>query len=213
MALSDALVAFVKEGLQRGLPRAEIADALVRAGWPADQVSRALAAFADLEFPVPVPRPVHNVSARETFLYIVMFATLMISAFNLGDLQFELIEYAFPDKSRSSYVPTLQSIRWSLSALIVAYPVFLWMAWIIDRTITADPTKRTSKPRRYVSYLTLAIAALTLLGDFITVVYSFLGGELTVRFTLKLVVVAANAGAAVVYYLVDLRGDEAEPQT
>jgi hypothetical protein len=213
MALSDALVAFVKEGLQRGLPRAEIADALVRAGWPSDQVARALGSFADVEFPLPVPRPVTNVSARETFLYIVLFATLMISAFNLGDLLFELIDYAVPDASRSRRVPTLQSIRWSLSSLIVAYPVFLWMAWIIDRAVTADPTKRASKPRRYVSYLTLAIAALTLLGDVITVVYSFLGGELTLRFALKLFVVAAIAGAALLYYLLDLRADEAEPET
>ena len=33
------------------------------------------------------------------------------------------------------------------------------------------------------------------------------------RFTLKLLVVAAIAGAALAYYLIDLRADEAEPQT
>jgi hypothetical protein len=213
MALSEELVVFVRDALQRGIPRAQIADALVRAGWPSDQVARALTGFAELEFPIPVPRPIPNVSARETFLYVVMFSTLLISAYSLGDLLFELIDHAWPDAAQYYRVPTLQAIRWSLSSLVVAFPVFLWVAWIVDRGVTADPTKRASKPRRYVSYITLMIAALTLLGDFISVVYSFLGGELTTRFVLKVLVVAAIAGGAFVFYLLELRRDEAEPQT
>ena len=51
--LSPDLVSFVKEGLGRGLSRGEIEDILVRAGWPADQVRRSLAGFADIESPIP----------------------------------------------------------------------------------------------------------------------------------------------------------------
>lgn len=35
---------------------------------------------ADLVFPVPVPRPRQQVSAREAFLYLVMFSMLYVSS-------------------------------------------------------------------------------------------------------------------------------------
>ena len=52
-----------------------------------------------------------------------------------------------------------------------------------------------------------------LIGDVITVVYSFLGGELTTRFVLKVITVGAIAGTAFGYYLSDLRVEEKEPET
>ena len=214
MALNQDLIAFVKDGLQRGLARADIEAVLLRAGWPPEQVHRALAGFADIEFAIPVPRPIPTVSAREAFMYVLMFATLFVSAYNLGDLLFDIIDRRFPDPvSPRAEVFTLQSIRWALSALIVAFPIFLWMAWLIARLVRADPTKRASRIRRRLTYITLFIAACVLIGDVITVVYSFLGGELTTRFVLKVITVGAIAGTAFGYYLSDLRVEEKEPET
>ena len=214
MALNQDLIAFVKDGLQRGLARADIEAVLLRAGWPPEQVHRALAGFADIEFAIPVPRPIPTVSAREAFMYVLMFATLFVSAYNLGDLLFDIIDRRFPDPvSPRAEAFTLQSIRWALSALIVAFPIFLWMAWLIARLVRADPTKRASRIRRRLTYITLFIAACVLIGDVITVVYSFLGGELTTRFVLKVITVGAIAGTAFGYYLSDLRVEEKEPET
>jgi hypothetical protein len=97
MPLNQDLIAFVKDGLQRGLARADIEAVLLRAGWPPEQVHRALAGFADIEFAIPVPRPMPTVSAREAFMYVLMFATLFVSAYNLGDLLFDIIDRRFPD--------------------------------------------------------------------------------------------------------------------
>ena len=214
MALNQDLIAFVKDGLQRGLARADIEAVLLRAGWPPEQVRRALAGFADIEFAIPVPRPIPTVSAREAFMYVLMFTTLFVSAYNLGDLLFDIIDRRFPDPvSPRGEVFTLQSIRWALSALIVAFPIFLWMAWLIARLVQADPTKRASRIRRRLTYITLFVAACVLIGDVITVVYSFLGGELTTRFVLKVITVGAIAGTAFGYYLSDLRVEEKEPET
>jgi hypothetical protein len=214
MALNQDLIAFVKDGLQRGLARADIEAVLLRAGWPPEQVHRALAGFADIEFAIPVPRPIPTVSAREAFMYVLMFTTLFVSAYNLGDLLFDIIDRRFPDPvSPRGEVFTLQSIRWALSALIVAFPIFLWMAWLIARLVQADPTKRASRIRRRLTYITLFVAACVLIGDVITVVYSFLGGELTTRFVLKVITVGAIAGTAFGYYLSDLRVEEKEPET
>jgi hypothetical protein len=214
MALSEELVRFVREGLERGTPRAELQDVLLKAGWPAEQVRRALAGFAEIAFPIPVPRPVTAVSARDAFMYVVMFATLLVSAYSLGDLSFDLINYAVPDPGRrSAEAFVLQAIRWSLSALIVAFPVFLYTAALIRRDIARDPTKRALKARRQLTYVMLFIAACVLIGDLIAVVYTFLGGELTVRFVLKVAVVALIAGTVFGYYRWDLGQDEASPET
>jgi hypothetical protein len=55
--VDDALREFVHEALAKGLNRAEVERALLEAGWPAEQVADGLRAFAEVDFPVPVPRP------------------------------------------------------------------------------------------------------------------------------------------------------------
>lgn len=214
MAASDELLDFVREALGRGLSRTQIEEALRKAGWTTDQLRAGLAAFAEIEFPIPVPRARPYLSAREAFLYLVLFGTLYTSAYSLGSLVFDFINLAFPDAATpgvdryADYVR--QSIRWSVSSLIVAFPVFLYTSWTTSRAISLDPTKRSSKIRRWLTYWTLFVAACALIGDFTTLVYNLLGGELTVRFVLKVITVGLIAGTAFAYYLSDLRLDEEE---
>ena len=54
--------------------------------------------------------------------------------------------------------------------------------------------KRTSKVRRWLTYLTLFASACALIGDVTTLVYNALGGELTIRFVLKVTVDSLPAG-------------------
>jgi hypothetical protein len=61
-------------------------------------------------------------------------------------------------------------------------------------------------------YLTVFIAAAILLGDVTTLVYNALGGELTTRFALKVLTIAAITGAILGYYLTDLRLEDRKPQ-
>jgi hypothetical protein len=209
----DELVDFVRDALGRGVPRARIEEVLRTGGWTGDQIRSALAAFVDLDFPVPVPRARPYLSAREAFLYLVLFGTLYTSAYYLGRLIFDIINLTFPDAAQeganyATYVR--QSMRWSISSLIVAFPVFLYLSWTTDREVARDPVKRASRVRRWLTYLTLFASACALIGDVTTVVYNALGGELTIRFVLKVVTVGLIAGTAFVYYLRDLRQDEME---
>ena len=66
--VDEALREFVHEALAKGLNRAQVEKALLDAGWPAEQVTDGLRAFAAIDFPVPVPRPKPYLSAREAFL-------------------------------------------------------------------------------------------------------------------------------------------------
>jgi hypothetical protein len=214
VAVNDALTAFVHESLRARLARPAIEAALLGAGWPADQVKRALDSFADHDFPIPVPRPFPQVSARDAFLYVVMFVTLVLTAYHLGSLLFELIERVLPDPSDGPpYQSALQAVRWSVSSLIVAFPLFMFVSWLIAGEIRRDPIKRASQMRRRFTYVTLFGASMVLLGAVTTVIYSFLGGEMTLRFALKVLTVGVIAGTIFGYYRIELRGDEQEPET
>lgn len=209
MAVDTELIEFVKEGLQRGIPRDQIDGALRRAGWDRERVTGAVGRFADVEFAIPVPRPMAYTTPREAFLYVLMFATLYLSAYHLGSVVFSLIDQAFPDAaSRQLAGYASVSLRWSVASLVVTFPVFLYVAWVIGREIAADLTKRASRVRRQLTYLTLLIASAFLIGDVTTLIYNFLGGELTVRFGLKVLTVAIIAGTGFGYYLRELRRDE-----
>jgi len=208
MAVDD-LTRFVRDALGRGIARAQVEQALLQAGWKPDQVRSALDAFAPVDFPVPVPRPRTSLSAREAFQYLLLFATLYTVVFNLGSLLFRFIERVFPDPAvlnADAYVR--DSIRFSVSALNVALPVFLYTSRLTNRAAISDPSHRLSPVRRWLTYLTLFAAACVLIGDVTSLLYSLLGGELTVRFVLKSLVVGGLAGGLFWYYLADLRRDE-----
>lgn len=211
MAVDDDLIGFVRESLTRGAARADIEAVLLRAGWDPAQVTGALATFSAEAFPVPVPRPRVSLSPRDAFLYLVLFTTLYFSALYFGSLMFALIDRAFPapgfDADRA-YPSSYEGMRWSISTLIVSFPVFLFVSRITSRAIDRDPRKRTSAVRRWLTYLTLFGAACVLIGDVIAVVYAALGGDLTVRFMLKVLTVGLIAGMIFGYYLRDLRKDE-----
>ena len=211
MTTTNELTDFVRGALIERRTRAEIGAVLRQAGWTVEQVGAALNAFAPIEFPLPVPRPRPSLSSREAFTYLLMFTALYVVAFQLGNLLFDLINLALPDPATA--LPqgyTNISIRWSVSSLVVASPVFLFMSHLTARAVREDPNKRTSPTRRWLTYLTLFVAACVLIGDSVYLVYSFLGGELTTRFVLKVLVVAVIAGTSFWYYLSDLRLDEKE---
>ncbi|NNE65464.1 MAG: hypothetical protein HKN33_02775 [Pyrinomonadaceae bacterium] len=203
---------FVREALSKGHSREEIENVLGEAGWPVDQIADSLNAFAKIDFPVPVPKPRPYVSAKEAFLYLIFFTTLFISAYNLGVLIFQFIDLGFPDPAdpivSTEYI--METIRWSVSTLVVVFPVFLFVAYWVKRAVRKDPAKRASKIRKWLTYMTLFVAAGTLIGDLTTLVYSFLGGEITIRFLLKALTVGGISGSIFGYFLWDSQREERE---
>ena len=116
---------------------------------------------------------------------------------------FQLIDDLLPDPATTSTVAAFRgpAIRWAISSLIVAFPVFLWVSVIAGREARADEGKRGSIVRKWLTYLTLFITAGVLIGDVIALVYNLLGGELTARFVLKVLTVGLIAFAVFGYYL------------
>ncbi|HTM67732.1 MAG TPA: DUF5671 domain-containing protein [Candidatus Binatia bacterium] len=202
--------AFVKEALTRGIPKPEVQAALRKAGWQDDEINAALGLFADVPFAIPVPKRKPYLSAREAFMYLLLFLCLYISAFAFGTLLFHFINRWIPDALQPYASYDLSSVRMSVASLIVAFPVYLWLSSLVAGAIRKDSEKKASKIRKWLTYITLFITAGVIIGDLITLLFNLLGGELTLRFTLKVLTVLLIAGLIFGYYLWDLRQEEKE---
>jgi hypothetical protein len=200
---------FVKDALAAGKNRADISAVLGQSGWRDDEIRNALDAFADVPFGIPVPKRKPYMSAQEAFMYLLLFLTLYVSAVSLGTVCFQLVNAWLPDPV-DIYRTMFQSnaIREGVSAIIIAYPLYLLLSFLLRRAIARDPEKRNSKIRKWLTYITLFIASGVIIGDLISLVFNLLQGELTLRFILKIFVIAAIAGAIFGYYLWEIREDE-----
>jgi hypothetical protein len=203
---------FVRESLARGLPRPVIRERLLEAGWRTEEAESALAGYAEVDFPVPVPRRRPYLSAREAFLYLVLFATLYITAFNLGVVLFAVLDHGMPDAVQREYAyrAIVETIRGGIAGLVIAFPIFGFVSTLIGRAVARAPEKRGSKVRKWLTYITLFVAALVIIGDLTFLVQRVLSGELPARVLWKVLVVFAIAGTAFAHYLADLRGEEGE---
>lgn len=206
--MTNELLPFIKEALTAKVPRPEIAAALKAAGWPDDEIKAALETFADVAFPVPVPKRRPYLSAREAFVYLVLFLGLYLSSWSVGAVVFNVIDRVFPDPLTAYGYVSDSSLRFALSMLIVGFPIFLSLSFATNRWMRQDPDKRSSKIRKWLTYVTLFVAAGVIIGALVSLLYNLLGGELTTRFVLKALTVLAIAGLVFGYYLWDLKQEE-----
>jgi hypothetical protein len=205
MAVSKELSRFTRDALAAGKSRAEISTALAASGWSVSEVTDALGAWAETPFAPPVPRPQSTVSARDFFIYALMFGVMIFGAIYLVQLFHALIDlWLDAGGYRSS-----RQIRWSVAVLIVATPMYLWLTVRERGKLAADPALYRSAIRRWLTYLTLLLSSAVLLGDLMAVIYAFLDGDFTLQFLLKAIVVAVVAGFIFLYYLVDVRKGDA----
>lgn len=151
-------------------------------------------------------------SPRDVFLYLFSIVAMGASAVAFGTLLFQYINIYFPDPLTDSFrlaSSYLSPIRWSIASLIVIFPLYVWVLRFLQKDWTAHPEKRDLRIRKWLVYLTLFVAALVIVGDLVALIFNFLEGELTARFALKVASIFFIAGSVFMYYLWNLRHEEA----
>ncbi len=144
---------------------------------------------------------------RDVFLHLLAIVTLYWSAVSFVTLMWQYVNYFFPDVLTFYYSGFNESIRFAVSSLIIVFPLFILVSWFLNRIYKKEYAVRESKIRKWLLYLTLFVTALVIIGDLVTVINTFLGGEITTRFILKALSVLAVAGVIFGYYLDDVRRD------
>ena len=198
---------FIAAGKAKGASDESLAALLMRRGWPAGDVYRALGNHWAVVTGLAVPeRTGSGESARDAFLYLLSFSTLGTWACALGSLLFQLIDYWLPDPVAANHIYDLRSaVTWQMASMAVALPIYLLVMRTIFREAAAQPERLISGVRKWLTYIALWITAITMVCDLITFLNYFLKGELTARFVLKAAAVMLIAGAIFVYYLASLR--------
>ena len=131
---------------------------------------------------------------------------LYVSVFSFVALMFEYINRAYPDVLNYYVDPYSGLIRFSIASLIVLFPVFLGLMTLIRRDIAKEPGKKDLWVRKWALTLTLFVAGATIAIDLVTLVNTYLGGDVTIRFVMKVLIVLLVALGGFLHFLADLRG-------
>jgi hypothetical protein len=204
----DALKNFIAHARSKGMDHATIRMLLLSAGWKEKDIAEAL---AEQGLDMPVPLPPDRGGARDAFLHLLTFAALGTSIFGIITLLFEFINHAFPDPMFDAPLwlhDNWSGVRRSMAALIVAFPLYLWLTSLLVREIRSQPERGAPGVRRWLTYMTLFLAATALMGDVITLIFYLLEGELTARFLSKVLVVLVVSLATFSYYFLSIRAPD-----
>lgn len=150
----------------------------------------------------------HKSTARDFFLHLLSIVTLYMSATAFITLLFQYVNHFFPDALLPDYYYYDMSngpLRFAIATLVVVFPVYIWSAWYLKKGYTKNPELKTIGVRKWLVYLTLFVATFMIIGSLISILNSFLSGELTVRFFLKALSVLLVAAMIFAYYLYDIR--------
>ncbi len=206
------LTTFIERALTAGKSRDEIRSALLEAKWTDDEISDGFSDFADVKFPVPVPRPKKGGWAKESFLYLLMFLMLYTATISLGNLLSGFVDTKFPDAVKGYEYGDddfrHEAVRWLLASLIVSFPMWFFLTRQLLVSLTTQPERRLSPVRAWLTYLTLFNAAGCVLSSVIVLFAGFLGGELAVRTILKCSIVVVLAASVFGFYYWDLHRSE-----
>lgn len=143
----------------------------------------------------------------DVFMYLGIGISLVVSVTNLLQVIFAAINRKFIDTLASSvYIDmTYSDVRFAIASLVVMFPIYIGLSWYISKDIQRYLFKQDLMVRKALIYCTLFITVLSLIGTLVSVVYTFLGGELSIRFGLKAASVFGVALALFGYYVYSLR--------
>jgi hypothetical protein len=198
------LLDFVKDASRLGKNRSEINEALRAASWPEEQLNTFWSQYHDVPFPVPVPKPTLHASPRLTTLNLFFFIVLYGAIYSAISIVFTLLDYHLPDGlgrmqgAHYSNKPIGDSLRSYLAGLFACAPLVYFSSQKLYK-IMAATGQYIHVIRLKLMNLTLLIAALIMLGDFIGFIYYLLSGELGIRFILK-VLILTTTSAGLYYY-------------
>jgi Domain of unknown function (DUF5671) len=144
-------------------------------------------------------------TAKDFFLYLAIAIGLYVSVVSFLTLVFAIIDKVLPLAGEYATGPD-GTIRMSVAALIIFFPTFFYLTWLVFKDLQIHPEKREIWVRRWMIFFTLFVAGLTMAIDLATLIYRFLGAEdLTLRFFLKIFFVFSAAITIFFFYLYSLK--------
>jgi hypothetical protein len=146
-------------------------------------------------------------TAKHFALQLGALIALYVSLIALISIAFGIITILFPDAADYYFAVDIAQgqVRVGIALLVVFFPTYLILTQTVNRLRrTAGGAYLTLT--KWLIYLSLLVGGGILLGDLVSVIAIYLGGDITVRFLLKALVLFVAIGAAFAYYMLDARG-------
>ncbi|MFM2424116.1 MAG: hypothetical protein RLZZ70_507 [Candidatus Parcubacteria bacterium] len=145
---------------------------------------------------------------RNIVLQLGALITLYLSVSFLLTLVFGLINVYYPDAAEDYWQieTATDNIRLGIAMLVVFFPTYLVLTRYVNKFRREEKHPQYQHFTKWLMYLSLLVGGLVLLGTLVTVLHTFLNGELTSRFLFKCGFVVLVVGAAFHYYLLDAKG-------
>jgi len=152
-----------------------------------------------------------NNSAKFAFFYLLSLVSLGFLAVSVGIVIFQIINKNIIDIVENYQMRyDLGALRFAISAIIVAAPVYYFSAWQINKNLFSGALDKEAGVRRWLTYFILFIASVVVIGYLIALINIFLSGELTLKFSLKAATVIIISAIIFSYYLYDIKREQAK---
>lgn len=138
-------------------------------------------------------------SPKDFFLHLGATVALYASAIAIINLAFEIMNRLLPDVLSNYW--SSSSIAWPISMMIVLIPILYILENLINRDIKKNIEKKDVWVRRWRIYLTLFLSGVTIAVDVITLIYTYLNGEISSRFIWKVLIILLISAVIFTYYI------------
>ncbi|MDD5710897.1 MAG: DUF5671 domain-containing protein [Candidatus Colwellbacteria bacterium] len=157
--------------------------------------------------------PEPRLSPKFFFASLFVLVWLITTVTSFLNVVFGVLNKKFPDVLNATYQYgynsyELSAMRSALATLIVVLPVFLLTSYFWTKLLKGRMGRVDLVIKKWLLYLIVFLASITIVVDLITLVRYFVEGEITTRFLLKVGVTLAVALLIGLYYLHELKDTE-----
>lgn len=145
-------------------------------------------------------------NAKFAFFYMLSLVALVFVSISTGIVIFQIINKLVVDDLSLAPGGFMQdALRFAISAIIIAAPIYFAMMWLINKSLLSGKLEKESGIRKWLTYFILLVSAVVMISYFIATINSFLNGELSLKFILKSITSILISALIFSFYLYDIR--------
>ncbi len=157
------------------------------------------------------PTPKYNF-ARDGFIYLLSYATLVITSVSVNFLAKALANRWIPDAVNQEPISIDNAIIGFLAATIIALPVFIYLSYLANRMLGRGTMRSDSGVRHWLIYITLVVVILIIIWQLTALFISYLSGTLALQFGVHTLITLIISGLILWYQWWHLKFFAGEPK-
>ncbi len=141
--------------------------------------------------------------AQFVFYYLLSLISLGAMAIGTGIIVFEVLDKVFINVSNSYF--SMQALKTAFSTLLISTPIYYICSHLLSKNIKKGDLSLESSLRKWLIYLILLVTSVVMLVWLVSILNSFLNGEMTIKFILKALTALIISAMIFSYYLYNIR--------